>query len=226
MYQSNSGGPRQMFGAGLAVGALQVGIGVALLSTFAGGTITRVIRQHLDGNKWTYVPPPQHRADPVRHTTPTHHQDTMVTSRSPTSDPINPDTITNGAIALTPLTLGDDLGRLTDFPLHPPTPPQMPAMGAHPLGDPGMWITPEDYPYRALREGWRGVTRLHLVIDGNGHVSSCTITASSGHDALDAVACAKVSQRAHFSPARDGTGAARDGSYDNAIHWEIHEEPN
>lgn len=225
MYQSNSGGPRQVLGAGLAVGALQIGIGVALLSTFAGGAITTAIKHELDAHKWTYVPPPPpHKPDPVSHTTP-HHEDTVVTPQSPIPGLVGPATITGGAIALTPSTLGDDIGRLTDTPLTPQK-PLVPPVGAHPLGDPGAWITPDDYPYRALREGWRGVTRLHLAIDGNGHVSSCTITVSSGHDSLDAVACAKVSQRAHFSPARDGTGATRDGTYDNAIHWEIHEEAN
>lgn len=224
MYQSNSGGPRQVLGIGLAVGALQLGIGLAVVSAFAGGVITKVIKQNLDANNWTYMPP-QPRPDPAPHPAP-HHDDTMVIPQSAMPELGGPVTITPGPIALTPAMPGDDLGHLTDFPLRPTTPPQMPTVGAHPLGDPGAWITPDDYPYRALREGWRGVTRLHLVIDGNGHVSNCTITASSGHEALDAVACAKVTQRAHFSPARDGAGAPREGTYDNAIHWEIQEVTN
>jgi protein TonB len=224
MYQSNPGGARHLVGAGLAVGALQLGIGIVLLSTFAGGAITTAIHNQLQAHKWTYVPPP-----PPRHPAnamPATHRDSTVPAPRPTIPGLvimNP--FPTGPIATLPQTGGDDIGQLIDMPLPHPK-PALPSIAAHPLGDPGAWIIPEDYPWRALREGWRGVTRVHLVIDSDGRVTSCTVTASSGHDALDAVACAKVAQRARFSPARDGTGAAHEGAYDNAIHWEIHEETN
>ena len=222
MYQANSGGARRVFGTGLAVGALQLGVGLVVLSAFAGGTITEVIKKNLDANDWTYVPPPTPQPTTATHSVAHHDEDTVTTPQSSMPGLAGPVTVMDGPLSLLPMPGGNDGGFLTDIPKTDPAPLQ-PTVAAHPLGDPGAWITPDDYPYRALREGWRGVTRLHLVIDGHGHVSSCTITASSGHEALDAVACQKVTLRAHFSPARDGTGAAHDGTYDNAIHWEIHE---
>lgn len=221
MYQSNTGGPRRVLGTGLAVGALQLGIGLAVVSAFAGGAITKAIKQKLDANNWAYMPP-QPRPDPAPHSA-KQRDDTVVIPQSPMPELGGPVTITPGPIGLPPALPGDDLRSLTDFPLPQAPAQQVPTVAAHALGDPGTWITPNDYPFQALREGWRGVTRLHLVIDSTGHVSSCAITVSSGHEALDAVACAKVSQRAHFSPARDGTGAPHEGTYDNAIHWEIQE---
>jgi protein TonB len=49
---------------GLAVGVLHLGVGAALLTTFAGGAITTVIHRALDANDWTYVPPPPPRPVP------------------------------------------------------------------------------------------------------------------------------------------------------------------
>jgi protein TonB len=83
----------------------------------------------------------------------------------------------------------------------------------------------DDYPSRALRERWSGITRLHLIVTSDGRLEGCTVTAPSGHAELDSVACAKVSERARFSPARDSTGAAGTGTYDGAIRWRINEAP-
>jgi protein TonB len=211
-----------MLGAGLAVGALQVGIGVALLSTFAGGAIRAAIHHQINAHQWTYVPPPRPRPTPSAHAAASH--DASTASPQPAIAGLSgPTELTLLPISPLPALPGNDAGLLTDFPL-PKQAPALPPVAARPLGDPGAWITPNDYPSRALREGWSGVTRMHLVIDSGGHVSSCTVTASSGHAALDAVACEKVAQRAQFSPARDAAGAAREGVYNGAIHWMIHEE--
>jgi protein TonB len=224
MYQSNARGTRHALRTGIAVGAVQVGIAVVLLSTFAGGAFRAIIHKRFDPPKWTYVPPPRH--SPAAQAGP-RRSDTAPAPVPPIA-PTGPTTLTQTTLTQGPLSplppfSGDDVGFLTDIKPSDP-PPVMPPVAAKPVGDPAAWIKPDDYPWRALRDGWRGTTRLHLVIDSEGHVTRCTVTASSGHDALDAVACEKVARRARFSPARDGSGAPREGVYDNAIHWEIHEE--
>ncbi len=222
MYQSNQGGARRLVGTGLAVGAIQAGFAIVLLTGFAGGMVNQAIREHFKRPEWTYVPPPAHpRHTPVRSDTP---RGATRTSPQPAHDAFNPPSeLILGPLVPLALPSGDGLSQISDIDTHR-APPPLPPVAARPLGDPGAWITPNDYPARALREGWSGVTRLHLVIDRDGHVSTCTVTASSGHEALDAVACEKVTRRATFTPARDGTGAAREGSYNGAIRWEIHEE--
>jgi protein TonB len=222
MYESNAKGTRHALRTGIAVGAVQLGIAVALLSTFAGGAFRVIIHKQFDPPTWTYVPPPTARPSHAAQPGP-RHADTVPAPVPPIAAPLGTTTLTLGPLSPLPALPGDDAGLLSDI-APPVTPPPLPPVAARPLGDPATWITPDDYPYRALREGWRGTTRLHLVIDGDGHVSRCTVTASSGHDALDAVACDRVTRRARFSPARDSKGAPREGVYDNAIHWEIHEE--
>jgi protein TonB len=222
MYQSNAKGARQAVKTGIAVGAIQVGVGVLLLSTFAGGAFRVFVHPKFVPPKWAYVPPPPARPSHVAQASP-RHTETAPAPVPPIAGLAGPTPLTLGPLSPLPSPAGDDAGLLSDISPQVPPPP-LPPVVARPLGDPGAWIRPEDYPWLALREGWRGTTRLHLVIDADGHVTGCTVTASSGHDALDAVACDRVTRRARFSPARDSKGAPREGVYDNAIHWEIHEE--
>jgi protein TonB len=222
MYRSHTQNTRQQLGTGVAVAALQLGLGLALVSTFAGGVITAVTRHPLPARDYTYVPPPPPQPDQPVHAR--QAPDTPSPAPQPQNDDLSlPHELTFDPILPLPLPGGDAIGIPTGAPQPRPT-PAMPPVAAHPLGNPGDWITPNDYPSRALREGWSGVTRLHLAIDSNGQVTGCTVTASSGHAALDAVACEKVSQRARFAPARDASGAAREGVYNGAIRWQIHEE--
>lgn len=222
MYQSRSGSARQVVGTGLMVGAIQLTVGAALLAAFAGGAIQTVIHQTLKDNNWVAVPPLPSPAVPPKQ--PTAQRQDPVAAPTPAIDGLAPPTtMTLGPLAPLPPVGGNDRGIVSDSPEPRPS-PTLPAIGARPLGESSQWITPRDYPSRALREGWSGVTRLHLVIGSDGRVNGCTVVASSGHDALDAVACEKVSQRARFSPARDASGADRAGTYDSAIHWQINEE--
>ena len=66
MYQSRSGGARQVLGTGLVVGALQLGIAAALLSTFAGGAIGTVIHRTLQDH-WIDIPPPPPKPTQTTH---------------------------------------------------------------------------------------------------------------------------------------------------------------
>src|SRR3546814_985901 len=55
-------------------------------------------------------------------------------------------------------------------PPPPPPPPKQAAKPASPRGNPGTWVTPDDYPSRALREEREGTTGFKLAIDANGKV--------------------------------------------------------
>lgn len=114
------------------------------------------------------------------------------------------------------------LPRLPAEPL--PTPSSEPLVKpkqAAPMGKPGLWVTPNDYPAADLRAEHEGITRFRLTIGADGTVQSCEITASSGYASLDAAACASVRKRARFAAATDASGAAVPGTYASAVRWQI-----
>lgn len=115
---------------------------------------------------------------------------------------------------------------LIPAPPAPAAPP--PAAGglrvARPTGNPGEWVTENDYPAKALREGAEGTTAFHLTIGGDGTVTGCTVTSSSGSAELDDLTCRLISQRARFSPALNAKGQPIEGSYNSRIRWVIPKE--
>src|SRR3546814_14633282 len=58
-------------------------------------------------------------------------------------------------------------------------PPKQAAKPASPRGNPGTWVTPDDYPSRPLRDEREGTTGLKLEIDANGQDVDCQFTSSS-----------------------------------------------
>jgi protein TonB len=96
-------------------------------------------------------------------------------------------------------------------------------VGAAPRGNPGDWVTVNDYRSSWINRGMTGTARFRLQVGADGRVASCSITVSSGHPELDAATCALVSKRAKFDPAKDETGARVPGSYSNAVRWELPE---
>jgi protein TonB len=96
--------------------------------------------------------------------------------------------------------------------------------GARPLGNPGEWITTEDYPQSALLDDTQGTVAFHLTVDRQGRVQNCEIIQSSGSDQLDATACNLITQRARFSPARDARGRPVEGGYSNRVRWVLPKE--
>jgi len=106
------------------------------------------------------------------------------------------------------------------------TPAARPAfdpIGAKPRGNPGNWVTVNDYRTTWINKEMAGTARFRLEVGANGRVESCTITASSGHADLDKATCALIAQRARFEPATDETGAKVTGSYSNSVRWELPE---
>lgn len=108
-------------------------------------------------------------------------------------------------------------------PPAPPAPPapKGPATAASPKGDPGSWVTTDDYPSAPLREGAQGTTAFHITIGTDGKVASCEVTSSSGNDQLDKATCMYVTRRARFKPAADSDGHPVMGSYSSRVKWVV-----
>ena len=106
----------------------------------------------------------------------------------------------------------------------PPRPSPSPAFtsrGAAPSNDKARWITNDDYPARALRDGSEGTVGYRLIVGSNGRVSACEITRSSGHSLLDETSCRLIERRARFDAATDQTGAKVVGGYSGTVTWQI-----
>lgn len=205
-----------------AVGAVHGVMAVMLLTGFAGGIIEKI--KPKDWTKaWTYMPPPP-APSPVPDAKPVPHtRDT-----TPKTDPIPqipPIGDSSFHIDLGPLPPpGGSLGTGDLPPLPPPSPsPSFTPRAAKPLGAPGKWVSDSDYPAGALHRGLQGASAFELTIGPDGRVRDCRITRSSGSADLDAATCAKVSERASFTPARDGKGDLVAGSFSGVIRWRIPE---
>jgi protein TonB len=171
-------------------------------------------------DQWkTPLPPPEKKLPP-KHTEKTAHP-------TPTTDP-QPIPI--------PLPIPDPLQRVPDpIPLPPiPTPmggggsavpPQPPAADhaarATPRGNPGDWVTTDDYPPAAVRAGIEGRTSFRLDVGADGKATGCTVVASSGSDDLDRTACRKLMSRARFKPALDAGGNATASTYSGGVTWKL-----
>lgn len=108
-------------------------------------------------------------------------------------------------------------------PAPPPAPPPPPPQRANPepRGNPGSWVTPNDYPPRALREEKEGVTGFTLTVNPQGRVANCQVTRSSGTPELDEAACRNLTRRARFNPKLDSQGNPTTGTYSNSVRWQI-----
>jgi protein TonB len=117
--------------------------------------------------------------------------------------------------------------RLPPAPTAPPAPP--PAVvpkiskAAGAKGNPANWITSDDYPPRALREGAEGTTSITWDISEAGRVENCRVTASSGNSELDDTACKLITRRGKYSPAMDQDGNPIRSSQSRRVVWRIPE---
>jgi protein TonB len=110
-------------------------------------------------------------------------------------------------------------------PTAPPAPPPPPrpsqAVAAKPRGNPGDWVTSDDYPPSSLRNEEQGRTGFKLDVDATGKIANCTVTSSSGFPDLDATACKLLPRRGRFTPAKDASGAGMASTYSSTIVWRI-----
>ncbi|GMN02609.1 energy transducer TonB [Erythrobacter sp. MTPC3] len=96
-------------------------------------------------------------------------------------------------------------------------------VSASPRGNPGRWVTDNDYRSNWIRRGMSGVAGFTLSIDEKGRVSDCAITRSTGHEQLDAATCKLIENRARFDAAKDSYGKPVAGTYRNSVNWKLPE---
>ncbi len=88
-----------------------------------------------------------------------------------------------------------------------------------PRSNPDRWVTPNDYPVKALRRELQGTTIYLVTVSPKGRVESCVITKSSGHAILDITTCKVVKRRARFRPATNKNGTPVIGEYSGDVEW-------
>lgn len=90
---------------------------------------------------------------------------------------------------------------------------------ALPRGAPSSWVTNDDYPPSAQRDGATGTTVLKVSISAEGMVESCRVEASSGSTLLDETACRLLQRRARYQPAIGPAGTAVQSSATYSHTW-------
>lgn len=72
--------------------------------------------------------------------------------------------------------------------------------------DRARWITANDYPRSVVATGRQGTTAMLFRIAATGRVDQCRAVVTSGSKELDDAACAALTKRARYTPARDAAG--------------------
>lgn len=70
-------------------------------------------------------------------------------------------------------------------------------------GDPGKWITDDDYPAAAVGARLQGESVIFWTIGEDGTVHDCKTLYSSGSEILDQAACSALTRRGQYIPATD-----------------------
>ena len=213
---------RRNYPALVLVGAVELAVGYALIMGLAAKFVPKPEERIIGVNVPIPKPVPTPEAPPTR----------AVESNPLAPPPPRPETPfqTPGPLPLpsfgpSPAPGGSDVLGEVAFPTPSPSPsPQVSTRPARPKGNPGLWVTTNDYPQSAIRGELEGVVRFRLTVGTNGRVTGCEVTGSSGHPVLDQAACAKLIQRGRFEPASDGSGALVAGSYSGAVRWQLPKE--
>ncbi len=92
-------------------------------------------------------------------------------------------------------------------PAAPPAPPApVISKAAAVRGNPGSWVTNDDYPAAALNSQDQGVSGITFEVNASGRIENCRVSSSSGSALLDRTACRLVTQRGRYSPALNAAG--------------------
>ncbi|GAA4771399.1 energy transducer TonB [Novosphingobium ginsenosidimutans] len=200
------------------VGAIHVAAGYALVTGLAATIIPKIEPEI----KTIFLPEPA-TPKPTPTVTPHGRPDTTTLVTPPPPDTRNPFD-QPGPIELPPIGTGDRGLGIDEVTFPGPTPSPGPTFAtkpARPKGNPGLWVTTNDYPQSAIRSEAEGVVKFRLSVGTNGKVIGCEVTGSSGTEALDQAACDKLMLRGKFEPASDSTGALVAGSYTGAVRWQL-----
>lgn len=224
MAYAGSLNPNRRLATASAVALVQLAVGYALVSGLAATFLPPSVAPPLITDFIAKPKPPvpdKPRADPAPRSNPMPQHDThqVVPNDTPTFTPVGDPIVDGGVIG------GTGSGDIGEVRIPVADPPPLPVLvrGARPKGNPGLWVTPNDYPAADLRQEHSGVTRFRLEVGADGKAKDCTVTGSSGHPGLDQAACARLLARARFDPAIDSTGARLAGSYSSSVRWQIPE---
>jgi protein TonB len=79
----------------------------------------------------------------------------------------------------------------------------------------------KNYPLRALKAREQGKVGFRLVVEPDGSLGSCEVTASSGSKALDNETCELILRHARLNPVRNADGRAIRAVQTGYIHWKL-----
>lgn len=210
-------------GAVIGVVAIHAVIGYALVTGLNFIQIVERVKNPQATDVVVPLPPPPQTPEPPEARIDETIVDRPIVAPKPMIDvsPIKPAFDTSPVIVPTP----DAMPYITPQPTPSATPsgPSFNPVAAKPRGNPGNWVTVDDYRTSWINREMVGTARFRLEVASSGRVQNCTITASSGHAELDRATCSLVTQRARFVPAKDGTGASVTGSYVSSVRWELPE---
>lgn len=77
---------------------------------------------------------------------------------------------------------------------------------AVPKGNPGKWVSSEDYPTEAIRKGAQGVIPFRLIVGEDGVPTDCRLQRPTEPAEFNEVVCRILMKRARFEPALDASG--------------------
>jgi protein TonB len=200
-----------------AVAIIHAGIGYAIISGLAYRVIhpdpvvtaTDVYEDPADPPKHDIPPPP-----PPRRDTPTQTREKRIVD-------VSTDTLTD-TIDLRAI----EQPRKPDLDVVPPQPPRDPpranlTRAAEPASGRAGWVTTEDYPPGALRDGVSGVVGIIVMVAADGRVQACEVTKSSGNQQLDEATCRIYARRARFRPALDADGKPVAARQADRVRWQV-----
>jgi protein TonB len=90
-------------------------------------------------------------------------------------------------------------------------------------GDRATWVTTDDYPASAIRNGEEGRVEIAVRVGANGRVTSCQVTKPSGHPSLDQATCYFYAKRARFLPALAADGTPVEAGHTDSVRWQLPE---
>jgi protein TonB len=104
----------------------------------------------------------------------------------------------------------------------PPPPPPSQARGVSPRNQ-RSWASriQQNYPSRAVRDGTEGTVGVSVTVNGEGRVSACSVTSSSGSSILDRAACDGMQRYARFDPALNAAGNPTSASWSTRIVYRL-----
>lgn len=220
-YVDQRAGGNERAAAIAGVGLIQVAVVIALVNGLAVHFLDRSPETRTVGVQVPLDPLPPPRPQPEDTARPA---EPVAASASRIAPPIDLGVPSRDLPVDQPGLFLPPLPPIDPIQLDPPAPPPpAQASAARPRGNPGAWVTANDYPAHDLRAGHQGTVRFRLAIGADGSVRSCAITQSSGHPGLDDATCRRLLRRASFAPALDTGGKAMAGEYASAVRWVIPE---